>query len=161
MLRDKNLIPLSHQHQHALALCVRIDRASPIAGSDLSRWLEEVALHFRTEIEIHFLAEEKVLFPAARHFAELNPLVEDLLKDHSVLRENFVSAEKKNMSPQSLRAFANYLSAHIRKEESQLFEGLQRLMTAEELASLGAGLSDALQHATGGCILPTSRRVTG
>ena len=30
MLRDKNLIPLSRQHQHALALCVRIDRASPV-----------------------------------------------------------------------------------------------------------------------------------
>ena len=27
MLRDNNLIPLSHQHQHALALCVQIDRA--------------------------------------------------------------------------------------------------------------------------------------
>ena len=27
MLRDRNLIPLSHQHQHALALCVRLDRA--------------------------------------------------------------------------------------------------------------------------------------
>ena len=26
MLRDRNLIPLSHQHQHALALCVRLDR---------------------------------------------------------------------------------------------------------------------------------------
>ena len=30
MLRDKSLIPLSHQHQRALALCVRIDRAQPI-----------------------------------------------------------------------------------------------------------------------------------
>jgi hypothetical protein len=29
MLRDKGLIPLSRQHQHALALCVRIERASP------------------------------------------------------------------------------------------------------------------------------------
>ena len=27
MLRDKNLVPLSRQHQHALALCVRINRA--------------------------------------------------------------------------------------------------------------------------------------
>ena len=26
MLRDRNLIPLSRQHQHALALCVRLDR---------------------------------------------------------------------------------------------------------------------------------------
>jgi len=38
MLRDKNLIPLSHQHQHALALCVRIERASPISADDLEAW---------------------------------------------------------------------------------------------------------------------------
>jgi hemerythrin-like domain-containing protein len=34
MLRDKSLIPLSRQHQHALALCVRIERASPIPETD-------------------------------------------------------------------------------------------------------------------------------
>ena len=28
MLRDPNLVPLSRQHQHALALCVRINRAA-------------------------------------------------------------------------------------------------------------------------------------
>ena len=42
MLRDKSLIPLSRQHQHALALCVRIERASPIANSDLKAWQESI-----------------------------------------------------------------------------------------------------------------------
>ena len=39
MLRDKCLIPLSRQHQHALALCVRIERASPVHKADLAAWL--------------------------------------------------------------------------------------------------------------------------
>ena len=43
MLRDKNLIPLSHQHQRALALCVRIDRAQPIPDADLLTWQAEIA----------------------------------------------------------------------------------------------------------------------
>jgi hypothetical protein len=42
MLRDKSLIPLSHQHQRALALCVRIDRAQPIPDADLEAWQAEI-----------------------------------------------------------------------------------------------------------------------
>ncbi len=66
MLRDKNLIPLSHQHQRALALCVRIDRAQPIPDADLEAWQAEIEQQFAQEIRIHFSAEESVLFPAAR-----------------------------------------------------------------------------------------------
>ena len=71
MLRDKSLIPLSHQHQRALALCVRIDRAQPIPDADLQAWQEEIEQHFEQEIKFHFAAEESVLFPAARGFPEL------------------------------------------------------------------------------------------
>ena len=59
MLRDKNLVPLSRQHQHALALCVRIDRAAPIAEPDLAEWHREIAQHFHAEIHVHFAAEEQ------------------------------------------------------------------------------------------------------
>ena len=51
MLRDKNLIPLSHQHQRALALCVRIDRAQPIPAADLPAWQAEIEQHFEQEIK--------------------------------------------------------------------------------------------------------------
>jgi len=42
MLRDKNLIPLSHQHQHALALCVRLDRALQAGEVDAEAWQAEI-----------------------------------------------------------------------------------------------------------------------
>jgi len=71
MLRDKSLIPLSRQHQHALALCVRIDRASPVPQDDLAAWQSEIVQHFAQEVRFHFAAEESVLFPGARQFAEL------------------------------------------------------------------------------------------
>ena len=86
MLRDKNLVPLSRQHQHALALCVRIERASPVAAADLPAWQAEVVQQFEAEIRIHFTAEERVLFPAARKFDALTSLIEELLNDNAVLR---------------------------------------------------------------------------
>jgi iron-sulfur cluster repair protein YtfE (RIC family) len=154
MLRDKSLIPLSHQHQHALALCVRIDRAQPIPAKDLQPWLEEIERDFAREIAIHFSAEESVLFPASRQFSEMIPLVEELIADHAALRECFSRVSARTMSPESLPAFARQLSMHIRKEERQLFERLQQLMTPQQLLSLGLSLEEALKDATQSCALP-------
>jgi hemerythrin-like domain-containing protein len=154
MLRDKSLIPLSRQHQHALALCVRMERSSPIAEADLPQWRAEVAQHFEHEIRIHFLAEEQVLFPAARELAELTPLIEELTADHGWLRERFASAH--SMSGEDLSAFAGRLSNHIRKEERQLFERVQELMSAEALTQLGVQLEEALRDAALACALPTA-----
>ena len=155
MLRDKSLIPLSHQHQHALSLCVRIERASPIPEGDLAAWRVEIEQIFQTEIGIHFAAEESVVFPAARNFGELNSLVDDLLADHAWLRDQFARTQK--LSPGEVRELAQRLSGHIRKEERQLFERMQELMSGEQLAVLGRNLEDALRDAAQTCILPTEK----
>ena len=154
MLRNKNLVPLSRQHQHALALCVRIDRALPIAESDLGAWQSEMVRHFRAEIGIHFAAEEEFVFPAARVFPELNPLVEELVSDHAWLRKRFAEGEAQRLSGVAIGEFARRLAEHIRKEERQLFERLQQLMSGEELGLIGQKLQPLLEEAERACILP-------
>jgi len=154
MLRDKNLIPLSHQHQHALALCVRIDRASPIPAGDLEAWQTEIRQQFLPEITLHFAAEESQIFPAARRFPELIPLIEDLCRDHALLREDFSRAQAGSISSEQLHDFAQRLSAHIRKEERQLFEQIQQLLGPHELAALGTKLEAALKEAAPVCVVP-------
>ena len=151
MLRDKSLIPLSHQHQHALALCVRIDRARPIAPADLEAWQAEIERQFAEEIKVHFFAEEKVLFPAARQFPALVALIDELLAEHALLRAWFAQAETRSMAAEDVAHFARQLSEHIRREERQLFEQVQELMTAGELAVLGQKLDGALQEAVHSC----------
>ena len=161
MLRDPSLIPLSRQHQHALALCVRIDRAPTIGESELATWQAEVAQQFEAEIRIHFAAEERFVFPEAKKFLELVAVVDDLLADHVALRELFAKAEASEMTSGELRAFGERLSAHIRKEERLLFERLQSVLTAANLAAMGKHLDDALQEATQTCALPARPNVNG
>jgi hemerythrin-like domain-containing protein len=155
LLRDKSLIPLSRQHQHALALCVRIDRAQPIAARDLETWQAEIQQQFHQEIKFHFAAEEEVLFPIARNFPELTALVEQLVAEHDVLRREFSRAETGSMSSDDLPQFAGKLSQHIRKEERQLFERLQQLTEPEDMAALGVALEKALREASPACSLPS------
>src|SRR5579871_2792092 len=115
MLRDKSLIPLSRQHQHALALCVRIERSSPISEADLAAWQAEITQLVEAEIQIHFAAEEQVVFPVASAFQELSSLVQDLLADHAILRESF--ARTQALSGDEIAALATRLATHIRREE--------------------------------------------
>jgi len=155
MLRDKNLVPLSHQHQHVLALCVRLDRALQSGDVNSEAWQAEIQALFEQEIAVHFAAEEKELFPRAAQFPEIKPLVDELLTEHALLRDCFSRAATRSLDAPALADFVERLARHIRKEERQLFEGLQQLMSAGELARLGAELATALKDASQACILPS------
>ena len=152
MLRDKSLIPLSHQHQQALALCVRIDRARPIPAENLPPWLVEIE-QLAQQMQIHFAAEEEVIFPAAREFAELIPLIDELIAEHNSLHKFFFRAKEVSILPKDLIAFGQQLSSHIRKEERTLFERMQQLLKPAELSSLGIKLEAALKDVNQSCIL--------
>lgn len=157
MLRDPSLIQLSHQHQHALALCVRLERALQTGAADLGVWQLEVHQHYANEVRFHFAAEEKVLFPAARRFPELAALVKELSGEHERLREYFAHAGQGTADQGELETFAKLLSGHIRKEERQLFEAVQKRMRPEELKSLGDELARALEDAVQACRLGARR----
>jgi iron-sulfur cluster repair protein YtfE (RIC family) len=154
MLRDKNLIPLSRQHQHALALCVRINRAGLSTPAELKAWQSEAQQHFEQEMQYHFTAEEAHLFPAARQYPELGSLVDELLVEHAQLRDFFTQACGCALDSASLRKFAEVLATHIRKEERQLFQGMQKKMKPEELFEIGQRLGEALVHRAQACIVP-------
>jgi hemerythrin-like domain-containing protein len=154
MLRDKNLVPLSHQHQHVLALCVRLDRALQAGEVDLEAWQAEIQQIFEQEVGIHFAAEEKEVFPVAAQFADLQILVKELIAEHAALRELFARAESRSFETSDLSLFVERLARHVRKEERQLFEGLQKVMTAEQLTLIGAALLEALKNAVQVCTVP-------
>jgi hypothetical protein len=80
------------------------------AVADLKFWQTEITKHFQQENRIHFAAEELILFPAAREFKELISLVEELSREHTILREDFAQAEARSLSVDALLAFAQRLS---------------------------------------------------
>ena len=161
MLRDKNLIPLSHQHQHALAMCVRLDRALAKGGADLNSWQEEIAGIWESEIRFHFEAEEKILFPAADKYPAMQPLVKQLLSEHRRLRGFFERTKMRRLDAAALKIFGETLSQHIRTEERQLFEECQRQMPAGEMARAGAAMDEYFAKSGmpgGSCALPSASK---
>jgi hemerythrin-like domain-containing protein len=153
MLRDPSLVPLSRQHQHALALCVRLNRAIEADEIELDAWQAEIA-QFEQETSAHFAAEEKYVFPLAARFGELQALVQDLLAEHAVLQRLAVRAAERDLDALGLAEFAEKLASHIRKEERQLFEAMQKLVSGEELRRIGTALEAVLPADV--CRLPSA-----
>lgn len=146
MLRDRNLIPLSHQHQHALALCVQIERGLCADHPDPQHLQQEIARLFESEIRYHFEAEEKVLFPFAERAPSLRDLVDELRVEHVSLRHYAAGAAANRLTVPELQLFAASLSAHVRKEERQLFEGMQDFFSLEDLTKAGEELDAYFLH---------------
>jgi hemerythrin-like domain-containing protein len=155
MLRNKNLIPLSRQHHQALALCVRLDRAICAGEINLEAWQAEIQQQFESEIGVHFAAEEAILFPAAAGFLDLQAVIKELLTEHAVLKDYCARAAARDLDQQSLKNFGEKLTEHIRKEERQLFEGMQRVMNSSELDALGNALDQGLKDASQACAVPS------
>lgn len=145
MLRNKNLVPLSHQHQHALAFCVQIDRAlANPAAMDTRKIQQDIADLYQRELSVHFEAEERLVFPAAEQIEDLMSLVDELRIEHGLIRGGVKRAEAGDLTTSDIQVFAASLSAHIRKEERELFETMQQKLAPAVLDELGPELQRAL-----------------
>jgi len=135
MLRDKSLVPLSVQHHNGLALCVLTRRAMAADPSPekLVKLARRIAERYEVELANHFEIEEQVLFPLCGP----QPLVADLIAEHRRL-EAMVADLQESPSVERLEEFCALLTSHIRREENQLFEEVQRELPREELDRAGA-----------------------
>ena len=134
MLRDPSLIPLSHHHQHGLALCVMMDRGlrQDASAENVAKFTRKAIDMYDLELTNHFEIEEKFVFPAI----EPHPLVAELIGQHRRL-EAFIARLRMEPSSDLLREFAELLRAHIRREENELFQDIQKRLPRETLDQLG------------------------
>jgi len=135
MLRDPSLIPLSHQHHNGLSLCVLTRRslAADTSPANIAKLARRAIDRYELELVNHFEIEEQVLFPACAPL----PLIDSLLADHRAL-ESLIATLRVSPSAALLEEFCALLSAHIRREESELFEHIQRTLPPDVLLRLGA-----------------------
>jgi hemerythrin-like domain-containing protein len=135
MLRDPSLIPLSHQHHNGLALCVLTRRslAADASPANIAKLAQRAIDRYELELVNHFEIEEQVLFPECG----THPLVDSLIAEHRAL-ESFIAGLRDSPSAALLEQFCELLSAHIRREESELFENIQRTLSPDVLLRLGA-----------------------
>ena len=141
MLRDPNLIPLSHQHHNALAMCVLTRRSlgEDPSPANVVRLARRVIDRYELELANHFEVEEQILFPAIDNVLGRLPLVEDLIAEHRLL-EDLVAQLRLAPTGELLERLCGLLAGHIRREESDLFQMAQARLPEPILREVGAAI---------------------
>lgn len=136
MRRHPALRDLSSEHHSGLVLARRARKSARGGGTPRSAGWDEVRERFRSELDGHFRREEQGLLPALQAAGEV-ALVQRTLDEHQFLRAMIAEDRPENLAP-----FAEFLVAHIRFEETELFDAAQRLLDPEVLAQMERVASD-------------------
>lgn len=143
MKRDKNLIPLSHDHHHGLILSqILKEDTPPYTGlpSSLEGKKNYAIEFFNKELKKHFKEEEKILLPRCKgKDKSLDQHFDTMLTDHKELYKLF-SELKKKTDKKLMDKTGRKLGEHIRFEERILFPLIQKVLNEKELELIGKEL---------------------
>lgn len=146
--RSDALIPLTHDHHHALAQARRLRDASEIESVTERRSLANdfVNFYFGRAIR-HFHEEEELFFAPLIDEPKARDLVVRAVSDHLRMHA-LVRAVKRQLSegeadPATLVAISDLLNEHVRFEEQELFPLVEELVPEDDLRDLAvAGRRD-------------------
>ncbi|MBL8429527.1 MAG: hemerythrin domain-containing protein [Dechloromonas sp.] len=126
MKRHISLLQLSREHHLALKLA-RIARIAVETGQAqaIDDAAKRICQLFASELEPHFLAEERDVLPALAA-AGGGALTDRTLAEHAALRE--LNQQLASPDSETLARFASLLHDHVRFEERELFELAQALL---------------------------------
>lgn len=130
MRRDARLRGLSAEHQEALLFGRRLLEVASGPEEELHASWEVLRHRFHAEVQPHFLTEEQELLPALEAVGE-EWLVARVWEDHEALRALVLASDEPLRV--RLEKLGLRLIAHVRFEESQVFEVAQRRLPPEVL----------------------------
>ncbi|MGE5691313.1 MAG: hemerythrin domain-containing protein [Pseudomonadota bacterium] len=131
MTRHPALVPLSHDHHHALVEARRLRRAADDPEADPGPAAAAFAEFFATATVPHFREEEETLFPLVVDSEEARPVLVEVLLDHLRLHALAARLERASDVRAAMRELGELLDAHVRREERELFPLIERVAAAE------------------------------
>ncbi len=127
--RNPVLQPLSRDHHQGLLFCWKI-RSGVKRGIDVSRMKAHARWFWNSHLVSHFAEEEAVVFPI---LGNENELVQQAIAEHAKLKNLFSHEE---MDYEFLNYLQVALEKHIRFEERILFNQIQEVANAAQLAAV-------------------------
>ena len=128
--RHRALIPLSHDHHHALVAAKRL-REAAAGASEPGDAVAAFAAFFREVTIPHFREEEEVFFPLVATSEEARPFVVRALLEHQELHALVAELGRSDEPRSTMGTVADLLEAHVRLEERELFPLVERLALGE------------------------------
>ncbi len=140
--RHPALVALSDDHHHELVQARRLLAAAEAGSQERLAAAAAYTEIFFTDTVEHFRREEETVFPLyARQAAADHELLARVLREHMELhglaRALRAEVAADDVPGGTLRALGTLLRSHVRLEERELFEDMQRVVPGAELDRLG------------------------
>ncbi|MBZ0206457.1 MAG: hemerythrin domain-containing protein [Flavobacteriales bacterium] len=134
---------ISREHHDGLLLCwkIRVGTAKGVAPSRIRRYCRQF---LKVNLKPHFDLEENVLFPILGYD---HPDVRRAMAEHRRL-QRLINGRSDVVVALSL--IEEELEAHIRFEERRLFDRIQKVATADQLAEVGKAHAESHQPTVSG-----------
>lgn len=142
MPRSKSLVPLSHDHHHALRLAQMLKKNAPhLEGMPESPEGKAArALEFyESDLIVHFAAEEKLLYPFVKgRDSIVDRLFGEIMEEHKQIKHLIEGLSEGGAAEleEKLDMLGGLIDRHIRKEERDLFPRIQEVFSETELNEL-------------------------
>ncbi len=134
--RHASLIPLSHDHHHALVRVFEIRQAIKQGGS-LDEQARLNGAFLAEELTPHFAAEERHLVPVLRELEVVDAAaIDQLIDEHRQLARLATGSDADTMGQ-----FADLLERHVRREEREIFPACQERIPEERMLEIGTAIA--------------------
>lgn len=150
--RHPSLVPLSHDHHHALALGLRcrkqaLGQLKPMGAPGLAERANEFLAFYADNLMSHFNAEEEVLFPwMCANIDGSAAQIDELLRQHDELRQLAVKIAAGSGLAKLIFDAGDLLERHVRKEERELFPLFESHGDSAQLDEVGLKLKQRLNR---------------
>jgi len=143
MKRSEALIPLSHDHHHALFVS-KLLRDAAEGKDDTAKAVDAFEDYWVKEGILHFRVEEEVLLPnSGLEGPSADEDVAKMLDGHLEIRRLGGRVLGGDTSPEALMDLGTSLFDHVRFEERDLFPRIEGSLGEAELENLARLIADA------------------
>lgn len=134
--RHDALIPLTHDHHHALHNLRLLRRAAAGEAEERSSAARTFLEFFAAHSVDHFREEEESLFPLVIGEPDaptdgIARVLNEHVVLHALVRDLRAEVEESNCSSTTMVELADLLKSHIRFEEDELFPAIERVAAAK------------------------------
>jgi len=134
--RHEALIPLTHDHHHALHNVRLLRHAAATDKEERFAAARSFVAFFREHSVHHFREEEEILFPRAIHqphapVDQISRVLVEHVRIHAMVDELERQVADGAVEPASMIELADLLKAHIRFEEDVLFPSIEKVVGSD------------------------------
>ena len=139
--RHDSLVPLSHDHHHALAQARRLTEAASMSDdAERRRATDDFINFYLGSLLRHFREEEELFFAPIVDDGDAQALIARALTEHLRVHAR-VRRLKRDLvdgvvEPTQLTELSKLLTAHVRFEERDLLPLVEQLLSEDELKDL-------------------------